>query len=194
MDRVMRSLNVFRFLQARHGATAVEFALAIGAFLTLVLASVDLSLFSFEQQRLQAAARAAARTASTTPVVAESFRTASDGYAAGEVVPAGDVADVTCTGRSGSFTCDRGGVNQSAAQLILASARRHVPDLAPSELEITYSHIGLGRVGDAIGFGMDPAITVTITGRSYRPLSLAVFESEVALGRVSVTFNAEDMS
>ncbi len=191
---MIRSRPRLSFLSACSGATAVEFALAIGVFLTLVLASVDLSLLSLETQRLQAAARTAARTASTTPVVADAFRVDQADYAIGEAVPTDAVADVTCSGRGATFACDRGGADQAAALLILAGARRHVPDLAPSELEITYSHIGLGRVGDAIGSGMDPAITITIAGRSYRPLSLAVFGSEISLGRVSATFNAEDMS
>jgi Flp pilus assembly protein TadG len=56
-----RARDLSRFCSARHGATAVEFALIAPAFLGTLIAMLETALFLFAQQNLQTAAVQAGR-------------------------------------------------------------------------------------------------------------------------------------
>lgn len=178
------------------GATAIEFALSIGIFLLAVFAAIDLSVFSYGVNRQQAATYAAARYAITSPPIAGGLGQIDvTGIAAGFPVPGERVPDFTCTGTGEiSFTCTPGPTLSAPAGALLGRIRAIMPEVDASNVTVTYSHVGLGLVGNPVGTNTDPLVSVEISGVEVRPIVLSAFgPAKISLPPTKVSLMAEDL-
>lgn len=185
-----------RWLGQDAGAAAAEFALSIGIFLLAVFAAIDLSVFSYGVNRQQAATYAGARYAITSaPIAGGLSQIDVTGIAAGFPVPGERVPDFICTGTGEiSFTCTPGPTASAPANGLLSRIRAIMPEVDARNVSVTYSHVGLGLVGNPVGSNTDPLISVEISGVEIRPIILSAFgPATIRLPPTRVSLLAEDL-
>jgi Flp pilus assembly protein TadG len=141
---------------------------------------IDGGRFLWEVNKAEKATQAGARVAIVTDVVSTGLGTQDyvgvGGLTQGDLVPASALGVLTCTRTA--CTC-AGTCPTSFATADSASFDRIVqrmsfmkPDIAASNVRITYRGSGLGFAGDPNGMDIAPLVTVTLSGVQFRPLVL----------------------
>lgn len=191
--------RLFRsFARDRRGATAAEFGVVCGLFIAMALGSIDFARLAWEINAAKAAARAGARLLVVRPMLSntlQAYNGTAAGFAPGESVPAGAVGPVTCTGSGATtFTCSDGGsVNATVSAALIDRMSGLYPGLTAANVQVVYTHVGLGFVGNLDGPDIDPLVTVRVVDVQFQPSILQVFGLDgFELPSMETTFSGED--
>lgn len=187
-----------RYLTDERGAAAAEFAMVSLIFLSMMLGIIDAARFAWEFNSAKAAARAGARLAAVSPPVVQEFVNfdAVNGplaLAGGSSLPSDGVSipDYSCN----STSCTPSGTLVAANFTpIVTRMQQYYRKVQAANVTIKYRERGLGVAGNPYGTDVQPLITVSITGVTFRPLSLRIFGLTFALPSVETTFSAEDLA
>ena len=158
--------GIRRLVRSRGGVTALEFARIAPALILLTFGTIEFVLVLFDMHRMGDAARAAARAAAVTPMIAEAARVAE--------------APVVCSGSGSAASCDGSVENAASFGTILAAAQQSMPTLRGTNLRITYRDSGALAGSVPAGAVVTPAITVELVGVARQSVFLATFLPGVA--------------
>lgn len=199
-----------RLLTSRNGASAVEFAIVAPLLIILLLGIIDAGRFAWTWNRAEKATQMGARMAVVTDVVSTGLGAYNfvqlGGLSQGEVIPAGAISTITCTGDGAtttSCTCTPSGASicptnfsigdYKAFNRILFRIRNYAPELSAAKLQVIYNGSGLGYAGDPNGMQIAPLVTVRIVSLPFRPISMLNLMS-FSITNISATLTAEDSS
>ena len=183
----------------RSGASAVEFALVLPLLLLLLFGIIDAGRFLWEVNKAEKATQYGARMAVVTNVVSPALAVTNyvgvGGLTQGDVIPASALSPVTCSRASCacSGTCPSGyaTTDTAAFDAIVARMQAMKPDIAASNVRISYRGSGLGYAGDPNGMEIAPLVTVELTGAQFRPITTFLFTT-LTLPNFRTTLTAED--
>lgn len=195
---------IARLLKDRSGGSAAEFAMVLPLLIIMLFAIIDGGRYLWTVNRIEKATQMGARFAVvTTPVASgmDSYNFVGKTWGGstltqGDVIPAGGFK-VSCT--SASCTCDSCPSGMTVAQsstaftAIADRMRLFYPEVADSNVLVTYTGSGLGYAGNPNGMDISPLVTVEITGMQFHPISLLRVVSW-NLPNFRTTLTAEDMS
>ncbi len=199
-------MNAFRSLLAdRGGAGAAEFALLLPLLMILTLGTIDAGRYMWEVNEAKKATQYGARWAVVTnPVegalITESFVGKSVGAVTltqGDNIPAAALGTITCTQSSCTCTgaCLSTGTSHNAAAFDALVARMQLmdPRITPAQVRVSYSGSGLGFAGDPNGPDVSPIVTVSLTGKSFTPVTTFLLAT-VNMPDFRTSLTAEDLS
>ncbi len=174
-----------RFARGERGATAVEFALLVGLFLSLMLGVIDAGRLAWTINTDKAATRAGARLAAVSPIVAiwlqSNFACFVNGNGQGAPVTGVPVMICSASGCSASNTPPNCMNSPSTAadsatfNVIVSRMQQFDSSIQPTNVEIQYDHVGLGVIGDPAGCDINPLVTVRLKNKDFQAGSLQLF-------------------
>ena len=192
----------------RSGASAAEFALVLPLLLFFLFGIIDGARFLWETNRAEKATQMGARIAVVTDapaggLVAHSYLGDTSGGSAltqGDLVPRTALGEVRCTKSGGTVSCtcvvspcpttltpfDDTGFN-----LMLQRMKGVKPDLADTNVRVSYRGSGLGYAGDPNGMDVAPLVTVEISGLQFKPIT-GLMLATITLPPFRTTLTAED--
>jgi TadE-like protein len=191
----------------RRGSSAAEFAMVLPLLILFIFGIIDGGRYLWEVNKAEKATQAGARVAIVTDVLDGGLSgTSYVGQAVGgvtltqgDLIPAAALGELKCT--STSCTCQSGTCPTIAAPTdyttrfnrVVDRMRYMKPDVAATNVAITYRGSGLGFAGDPNGMEIAPLVTVELSGVQFRPLVL--FNSTAfTLPAFRTTLTAEDSS
>lgn len=172
----------------RSGASAAEFALVLPLLILFLFGIIDGGRFLWEVNKAEKATQAGARVAVVTDVLSGGL--AADNYVGrtiggvtltqGDLIPAAALGRLSCKNTGccvQGTTCAApypavGAFNATSFNYIVQRMRFMKPDIAASNVVVTYTGSGLGFAGDPNGMELAPLVTVELTGVRFRPLIL----------------------
>lgn len=200
-------MTIRSLIQDRRAASAAEFGLLLPLLMLMLLGLIDTGRWMWEVNQAEKATQYGARMAVVTDVLAPGMVTASyvgvGGLTQGDVIPASALGRVTCTSTGccnptslctapyPSLGSDPNYTTKFTA--IVNRMKAMKPDIAASNVSVTYRGAGLGFAGDPNGMEVAPLVTVELSGVQFRPttgLSLLT----LTLPAFRTTLTAEDMS
>lgn len=200
-------MTIRRLFKNTDGGVSVEASFILMIMVALTGATIEAGYAYFQWNGAQQAARHGARLAATSDPVSQTLGTMTglgNGVEAGDPMP--DYT-LSCDGRTAS--CNQGSFDSTAMNKIVfgpdndkscAKTRRErrgmcdvFNDVTKENIEITYTHSGLGTAG----FPANPAplITVKVTDMKFDFVLLDLFtpDSFSTMPDVSVSIMAEDL-
>ncbi|WP_435417891.1 TadE family protein [Parerythrobacter aurantius] len=185
-----------RFLDDERGSAA-EFALVLPLAMAFLFGIIDAGRYMWQVNQAEKATQAGARAAATTAMIPDglinhSF-SVSNGVPQGAPVPTNHFTGIRCVGTTAgaapactwiaipgvtlSNTSSNITLNPSAARFatVLARMKVFMPNLAPSNVTVSYLNSGLGFAGDPSGPDISPVIRVQLSGMQFRPILTSVF-------------------
>ncbi len=150
------------------GGTAVEFAIVVLLFVTLIFGALEFSRALWAWNQATKATQMGVRLAVVSEIVADGLQN-FDGLAFvgnGNPVPvtAVDPNPVVCT----STGCSGyGPKNDAAFDAIVTRMQLASPQIQPGNVIVEYRHIGLGFSGNPIGSDIAPAVTIRLQGMQF---------------------------
>ena len=196
-----------RLLLDRSGGSAAEFGLVLPLLILFLFGIIDGGRYLWEVNKAEKATQAGARVAIVTDVLDGGL--SGQNYVGqvvggvtltqGDIIPANALGELRCT-NSGcsciSGTCPTvvaPGDYAARFSRIFQRMSYMKPDIAQSNVRITYRGSGLGFAGDPNGMEIAPLVTVELIGVQFRPL---VLFTSVAfnLPAFRTTLTAEDSS
>ena len=196
-----------RLLLDRSGGSAAEFGLVLPLLILFLFGIIDGGRYLWEVNKAEKATQAGARVAIVTDVLDGGL--SGQNYVGqvvggvtltqGDIIPANALGELRCT-NSGcsciSGTCPTvvaPGDYAARFSRIFQRMSYMKPDIAQSNVRITYRGSGLGFAGDPNGMEIAPLVTVELIGVQFRPL---VLFNAVAfnLPAFRTTLTAEDSS
>ena len=183
----------------RSGASAVEFALVLPLLLLFIFGIIDAGRYIWEVNKAEKATQVGARMAVVTDVLAPGLASANyvgvGGLTQGDLIPASQLGLVTCVSTGCTCTtspCPTVGTMTAAKFILIADRMRTIkPDIADSNVRVTYRGSGLGYAGDPNGMEVSPLVTVQLTGMTFKP-AVGLMLRNVSLPDFRTTLTAED--
>lgn len=167
------------------GASAAEFALVLPLLLFFLFGIIDGGRFLWETNRAEKATQVGARVAVVTDVLDGGLQAhdyvgqtvGSVTLTQGDVIPAAALGQLTCT--SAGCVCSSGtcptvsqpGDYATRFNRVVTRMRYMKPDVAASNVRITYRGSGLGFAGDPNGMEIAPLVTVELVNLQFRPIT-----------------------
>jgi hypothetical protein len=183
------------------GSSAAEFAMVLPLLILFLFGIIDGGRYLWEVNKAEKATQAGARVAIVTDVVSTGLGTQDyvgvGGLTQGDLIPASALGELTCTRTactcSGSCPTGFAAADSASFDRIVTRMNYMKPDIAASNVKITYRGSGLGFAGDPNGMEIAPLVTVELNGVQFRPL---VLFNAVAfnLPAFRTTLTAEDSS
>jgi hypothetical protein len=193
----------------RSGSSAAEFAMVLPLLILFLFGIIDGGRFLWETNKAEKATQAGARVAVVTDVLDNGL--SGTNYVGqtiggvtltqGDLIPAAALGKMTC--RSTGCCISVGDCTGTYPTVVAPSDystrfNRIVqrmqfmkPDIAATDVTVTYRGSGLGFAGDPNGMEIAPLVTVELNGMQFRPLVL--FNSvAVNLPPFTTTLTAED--
>jgi hypothetical protein len=192
-------------------ATAAEFALVLPLLLIFILGTIDVGRYMWEVNEAEKATQVGARMAVVTNPVSTGLIDADFASAtvpAGTLIPADALGALRCVAAecicTGCPTAIGTGVDSTAFGAIVARMAQIKPGIAAANVVITYRGSGFGFAGNSAGGGggsappdtmeISPLVTVGLQNVEFRPITLALFDGNIAMPSFSTTMTAEDSS
>ena len=171
-----------RLLRCNQAASSAEFALVLPLLLVLLFGVIDAGRFMWEYNRAEKATQMGVRYAVVTDMVPSGLASRSfsitDGIPQGTAVPTANFAYATCNnvscGTCSGSVCGSIGYNATAFQKIVTRMGYMYPQIAPSNVTVTYKNVGLGFAGDPDGPDVSALVTVALTGLEFHPITCLV--------------------
>ena len=175
--------------QLRHdrtGSSAAEFAMVLPLLILFLFGIIDGGRYLWEVNKAEKATQAGARVAIVTDVLDNGLSGAS--YVGqtvggvtltqGDVIPAAALGELKCINTG--CTCQSGTCPAVVAPADYSTRFDRVvtrmnymkPDIAASNVTVTYRGSGLGFAGDPNGMEIAPLVTVELRNVQFRPLVL----------------------
>ena len=198
-------MEIRSFIRDEHGGPAAEFALVLPIALLFIFGIIDVGRFMWEYNQAEKATQMGTRFAVATDVVAAGLSSYS--FVNTCSVPQGDTVNST---QFGQALCDStqctvtascediptgsndDAYNGDAFANIVGRMQNFKGDILPSQVTVNYSHSGLGYAGDPNAVDVSPLVTVAVTGLTFQPITLMLFDSTVTMGPFSYTLTLED--
>lgn len=196
-----------RLFLDRSGSSAAEFAMVLPLLILFLFGIIDGGRYMWEINKAEKATQAGARVAIVTDVLdngigAQDYVGQTVGgvtLTQGDVIPAAALGQLQCT--NSGCTCVSGTCPTVVQPSDYATRFGRIvtrmnfmkPDIAATNVRVTYRGSGLGFAGDPNGMEIAPLVTVELTGVQFRPL---VLFNTVAfnLPAFRTTLTAEDSS
>jgi hypothetical protein len=175
-------------------AAGAEFALVVPILVLFLFGIIDAGRFMWSINRAEKAAQMGVRMAVVTDFVSSAI---GDDYVgectpavgAGDPIPADCYPTVTCSNAGGTTTCTSGTADTAAFDVVVNRMRAFMPEIQPSNVQITYSPSGLGYAGDPNGADLAPLVTVQLSDIPFEPMMFLKFASvDIPEVRSSLTF------
>lgn len=185
-----------RLVTDQTASSAAEFAISLPILLILIFISIDGGRYIYDTNRIEKATQFGARFAVVTNPAASDL--AGIDYVGqtfggvtltqGDRIPAAALASFDCT----STGCTNGHTLDSTAfGNIVARMQLIMPELQSSNVTVSYVGSGLGYAGDPSGMQISPLVTVTVSQRTWQPISsFLLFNAKYP--KISTTLTAED--
>jgi Flp pilus assembly protein TadG len=183
----------------RTGSSAAEFALVLPLLILFLFGIIDGGRFLWETNKAEKATQAGARVAVVTDVISTGLGTQNyvgvGGLTQGDLIPASALGTITCTRTActctGSCPTSYAAADSASFDRIVQRMSFMKPDIAASNVTVSYRGSGLGFAGDPNGMEISPLVTVTLSNVQFRPLIL--FNSVAFnLPAFTTTLTAED--
>jgi Flp pilus assembly protein TadG len=180
----------------QRGASAAEFGLVLPLLVALLLGMIDVGRYMWTINRAEKAAQMGVRMAVVTDYVSSALNDTYVGkcspvLAAGDSIPAGCFAAITCSRTGTTVSCTSGTANAAAFNQVLTRVKAIYPEVVPEDLDIEYSDSGVGYAGNPTGPDVAPLVTVRLSGMQFKPITLFSLAS-VALPEVHSSLTFED--
>jgi Flp pilus assembly protein TadG len=178
-------------------ASAAEFALVLPLLLVFLFGIIDAGRFSWEYNKAEKATQVGARFAAVTDPVAPglyNYNFATGTLNAGDTIPASALSTISCTSTSCTCTgtCPTGtGAPTGAWTQLVARMRQIDPTITAANVKVQYTGSGVGFAGDPTGMDVVPIVTVSLTGMSFRPLTILTIKS-LSMPDFHTSLTAED--
>lgn len=190
-----------KLLRNQRAASAVEFALVLPILILFLLGIIDVGRYMWILNRAEKATQMGVRYAVVSDPVANVVNTdfvGSYSIPGGDVVPNSVFDKAVCT-NTGSCTVTGSasgvtGRDGLAFTAIVNWMRNFYPDIAPSNVSVTYENVGLGYSGDPTGPDVSPLITVEVSGLTFNPVILLGFGITLPPIRASLTLEDGECS
>ena len=168
----------------RRGASAAEFALVLPLLILFLFGIIDGGRLLWEVNKAEKATQVGARVAVVTNVLSSGLRDESylgvGGLTQGDNIPASAFGKMTCSNAGCCVSAGQctgtypavGTFDSSTFSLIVQRMRFMKPDIAASNVSVSYRGSGLGYAGDPNGMDVSPLVTVELSGVQFRPLVL----------------------
>ena len=167
----------------RSGSSAAEFAMVLPLLILFLFGIIDGGRYLWEVNKAEKATQAGARVAVVTNVLASGLTqnyVGVGGLTQGDLIPASALGQMTCrsTGccvNAGDCTGTYpavGTFNSTNFNLIVQRMQFMKPDVAATNVTVTYRGSGLGFAGDPNGMDIAPLVTVELQNVQFRPLVL----------------------
>lgn len=195
-----------RLILDRTASSAAEFAMVLPLLILFLFGIFDGGRYLWEVNKAEKATQAGARVAVVTDVLSgglESYSYVGQTVGGvtltqGDQIPAAALGSITCIKPSGTVTCSGSGTFPAIGTVDGASFDRIVqrmqfmkPDIAATNVTVTYRGSGLGFAGDPNGMEIAPLVTVELQNMQFRPVVL--FNAvAINLPRFRTTLTAED--
>ncbi|WP_097091925.1 TadE/TadG family type IV pilus assembly protein [Novosphingobium sp. Chol11] len=196
------------FLRDRQASSSAEFAMVLPLLLIFLLGIIDVGRLLWTVNRIEKATQMGARFAIVTDPVPSGLRSLTAvglTDSTGHVLTNGDLlnnyvmAKATYSGTAGTTapTCTGnctalGSATTTSFDAIYNRVKAFLPELARTSLDVSYSNSGLGYAGDPGGQDFYPIITVSVRDVTFKPISLALFNSSFTLAPISAALTMED--
>lgn len=189
------------------GSSAAEFALALPLLLILIFVIIDGGRYLWSINRLEKAAQWGTRYAVVTQPVTDGLTSAD--YVGtvvggvtlgqGDAIPANAFGEVNCTSAGccvAPVTCTTPypalGTFRSAAFTNIVNRMKLIsPNIAASNVTLTYRGSGLGYAGDPSGMQIAPLVSVKVSGLTWTPLTGFTLKN-ASYPTITSTLSAED--
>lgn len=173
---------LLKLLRCDTAASSAEFALVLPLLLLFLFGIIDSGRFMWEYNRAEKATQMGVRYAVVTDMVPSGLASRSfsitDGISQGSAVPTANFDYATCTNANCSncagSMCGSIGYNGTAFQRIVTRMNYMYPQIAASNVTVTYKNVGLGFAGDPDGPDVSTLVTVALTGLEFRPITCLV--------------------
>jgi hypothetical protein len=177
---------LFRLFRCSKAASSAEFALVLPLLLLLLFGIIDAGRFMWEYNRAEKATQMGVRYAVVTDMVPAGLEShsfsISDGIAQGTAVPSANFDSIECNNTDcppancvGTVCASIDGTyDASAFQNIVTRMSYMYPQIAPSNVTVTYKHVGLGFAGDPDGPDVSALVTVALNGLEFHPITCLV--------------------
>lgn len=169
------------YLHDVRAASAAEFALVVPLLLIFLLGTIDMGRWLWNTSQAEKATQMGTRFAVVTDMVPSDLYeysfAISGGVPQGTVVPQTDFPGVFCTSSGGVVSCQCKAAcqfgttaDQAAFDRIVTRMRVLYGGIGPDNVRIDYDWSGLGYAGDPNGSDVDPIVTISLQGLSFRPI------------------------
>ena len=198
-----------RLLLDRSGASAAEFALVLPLLILFLFGIIDGGRYLWEVNKAEKATQAGARVAIVTDILAGGMATQT--YVGqtiggvtltqGDPIPQSALGQLSCKSTGccvTGTTCTTpypavGTFNSDNFNRIFERMQNMKPDIAATNVVVTYRGSGLGYAGDPNGMEIAPLVTVELSGLKFKPLVLFSMV-DIDLPTFRTTLTAEDSS
>ena len=199
-----------RLVRNRSGSSAAEFALVLPMLLGLIFLVIDGGRYLWSVNRIEKAAQWGARFAIVADPPTDAFTTAVAANYVGTVVGGvtltqGDVIPIAALGKmvcNDAGCCNpanlctapypAGTYTQSKFRAIVDRMKLLSPDIAYSNVTVTYRGSGLGYAGDpSLSGQISPLVTVTVSGVTWAPVS-GFAQFKAGFPTIETTLSTED--
>jgi len=190
---------VARFVREEDAATAAEFGLVCFAFITMLLAVIDMGRLGWTINTAKTATREGVRLAVVKPIIS-TYMANYDGtatYGGGGTVP--DMA-FSCSGASSTCTQTQGsggsnGFNATTFNAVVTKMQHYDPEITAAKVTITYRHVGIGKVGNPYAPDMEPLVSVSVANLTFQSVALQIFGvAPFNLPTMTSTLSGESLS
>ena len=192
----------------RSGASAAEFALVLPLLLFFLFGIIDGARFLWETNRAEKATQMGARVLVVTDAVpgglsAYSYLGDTSGGTAltqGDLISAAALGKIDCTSSGGTVSCSCATnpcpgtltpIDQTGWDMMLTRMQGVKPDIAESNVTVSYRGSGLGYAGDPNGMDIAPLVTVELNSLPFRPVT-GLMLATINLPTFRTTLTAED--
>ena len=205
------TVHIRDLLKSNSAATAAEFGLVLPIFIIMLFAVIDAGRFMYEYNEAEKATQVGARVAAVTSVLSTQLRdetyvgktVGGKTIGAGDRIPVGALGSLKCT--STACSCETapcppnvGTVDSAAFNVLLARMQQIFPRITATNVVVRYKGSGFGYASNGSGGTAEapeisPLITVTLTGMTFRPLTVLTL-AQMNMPAFSTTLSAEDAS
>jgi hypothetical protein len=106
---------------------------------------------------------------------------------------AAETAAPTCQVTAPATNCTfLGAISTTSFDAVYNWMKIFFPELKRKNIAISYSNSGLGYAGDPTGRDFYPIVTVSVQNFSFKPITLALFNSSFTLQTISAALTMED--
>ncbi len=182
-------------------ATATEFGLVCFAFVSMLLAVIDMGRLGWTINTAKTATREGVRLAVVSPMIASAMAN-YDGLTQ-NIAGGGTAPNVTfsCAGSSSSCTQTAGTTlagntfDNSTFNAVVTKMQHYDPEITAAKVTVTYHHVGIGRVGNPYAPDMEPLVSVSVTGLTFQSAALQIFGvAPFTLPTMTSTLSGESLS
>lgn len=184
------------------GSVGAEFAMVLPLLLLLLFGVIDAGRYMWTLNSVEKATQMGARMAVVTTMVPTDLASKNFGTTLGQgaPIPTASFGSMQCQMSGGSLACtcvsNCSGIGVTADPVsfggVAARMNQIAGVIAPANVRITYTNVGLGYAGDPTGPDVAPLVTVSAINVGFDSLIGRMFGINLTLPTVSAALTLED--